>query len=82
MKKLKELWFTLPDIYRRAIKTFIQCMMASLCGSLYKALTEGNVAWNGALIKSIILGAIASGLSGLMNFIYQIQNQEKEVKQE
>ena len=55
------------DIVRRAVKTFIQGFLASLIVFL-----KDNTTFDEKMIKSAILGALAGGLSALMNFILTI----------
>ena len=52
------------DIFRRAIKTFIQGYLASLIVFL-----RDNTTFDEKVLKSAFLGALAGGLSCLMNFI-------------
>ena len=63
------------DIVRRCVKTFIQAFCGSLAISL-KDLTDVNE----TLIKSMLIGAIASGLCAVMNFIIQYLDNKKEEK--
>ena len=57
------------DIFRRAVKTFIQGFLASLILSLREM-----TAFDETLLKSALLGALAGGLSALMNFILTLLN--------
>lgn len=61
------------DIFRRAVKTFIQGFLASLILSLREMTT-----FDERIIKSALLGALAGGLSALMNFIINILNKGDE----
>lgn len=57
------------DIIIRAIKTFIQALLAYLSTSLLNSdITDKTV------IKSIIIGAIASAISAVMNYIVLLLN--------
>ena len=57
------------DIFKRAIKTFIQGFLASLILSI-NSITN----WDEKVIKSALIGALAGGLSALMNFILNLLN--------
>lgn len=65
MKKIKkEKIKRINDIGKRAFKTFFQAFIGAIVITLPSSdLSSKDV------IKSIIIGAIASGLSALMNFI-------------
>jgi len=76
LEKLKELWFKTPDIYRRAIKTFIQCFLAELCAIVGLALKNGSFQFDTNFLKSILVSALAAGFSGLMNYIYNLTNKK------
>lgn len=52
------------DILRRAVKTFIQGFLAS-----FIVFLKDNTTFDEKMLKSAILGALAGGLSALMNFI-------------
>ena len=60
------------DIFRRAFKTFIQGFLASLIFFL-----NNNSGFNEKMLKSAFIGALASGLSAVMNFILELLNKEK-----
>lgn len=53
------------DIFRRAVKTFIQGFLASFI----VFLKDNNTTFDEKMLKSALLGAIAGGLSALMNFL-------------
>lgn len=55
------------DIFRRAIKTFIQGFLGSLI-----VFMNNNTTFDEKMIKSALIGALAGGLSALMNFILQL----------
>lgn len=57
------------DIIIRAIKTFIQALLAYLATSL-----PNSDITNKTVIKSIIIGAIASSISAVMNYIIKLLN--------
>ena len=59
------------DIFRRAIKTFIQGFLASFVLSL-----NNMTGWDEKLLKSALLGALAGGFSALMNFLYNLVKKE------
>ena len=59
------------DIFRRAIKTFIQGYLASLIVFL-----RDNTTFDEKVLKSALLGALAGGLSCLMNFIIELLKKE------
>ena len=68
MKKLKTKVkkYNWQDILARMVNTFIQGVLSYLIIVL-NGITDSN----GVVIKSLILGAIASGLSAVMNLIIQ-----------
>ena len=55
------------DIIIRAIKTFIQGFLGSLI-----VFINNNTTFDEKVFKSALIGALAGGLSALMNFILQI----------
>lgn len=61
----------IKDICIRAFKTFIQGFLASLMMSMNNLSN-----FDKTLVKSALLGALAGGLSALMNFIIQLLNKE------
>lgn len=61
------------DILNRALKTFIQGFLASMIVSLNNATSV-----NETMLKSAILGAIAGGISAVMNMIIQYLNREEK----
>lgn len=60
------------DIFRRAVKTFIQ----GFAGSFIVFLNM-NTNFDEKMLKSALIGALASGLSALMNFILEVLGKEK-----
>lgn len=63
----------MKDILIRAGKTFIQAFLGSL------AITLPNCDFTDeAVIKSTLIGAIASGISALMNLVINLLNKESE----
>lgn len=59
------------DILIRAGKTFLQGFLGALAVTLPSSdLTDTTI------IKSILIGAVAGGLSALMNFVIQILQKE------
>lgn len=55
------------DILKRAIKTFIQGFLSSLV-----VFINSNQNFDEKVIKSALIGAIAGGLSAVMNFIINL----------
>ena len=64
----------IKDIVIRALKTFIQGFLGALAISL-PSTDLSDI----ALIKSILIGALAGGISAVMNLIVNLINQRKEV---
>lgn len=61
----------MKDILIRALKTFIQGFLGALAVSLPNAdLT------NMAVLKSLLIGAIAAGISAVMNLIINLINKK------
>lgn len=63
----------MKDIFIRALKTFFQGFLASLMLSLNNL---SNFDEN--LLKSALLGALAGGISALMNFIIKLLDKGDE----
>lgn len=63
----------MKDILNRALKTFIQGFLASMVVSINNATSV-----NETMLKSAILGAIAGGISAVMNMTIQYLNREEE----
>lgn len=61
------------DILNRALKTFIQGFLASMIVSINNATSV-----NETMLKSAILGAIAGGISAVMNMIIQYLDREEK----
>ena len=59
------------DIFIRAFKTFIQGFLGSLVFFM-----NNNTTFDENMLKSALIGALASGFSALMNFILEIINKE------
>ena len=57
----------IKDILIRALKTFIQGFL----GALAITLPNSNLA-SESVLKSLLIGALASGISALMNFILNL----------
>lgn len=55
------------DIFKRAVKTFIQGFLASFILSL-----KNMTSWDEKVLKAALLGALAAGFSALMNFLYNL----------
>lgn len=60
------------DIFRRAVKTFIQGFIGS-----FIVFLNMNTNFDEKMLKSALIGALASGLSALMNFILEVLGKEK-----
>ena len=60
------------DIFRRAVKTFIQGFLGA-----FIVFLNNNTALDKNVLKSALIGALASGLSALMNFILEVLGREK-----
>ena len=63
----------MKDILIRALKTFIQGFL----GALAITLPNANLS-DMAVIKSLLIGAIAAGISAIMNLIIQLMNKEEK----
>lgn len=61
------------DILNRALKTFIQGFLASMVVSINNATRVDET-----VLKSAILGAIAGGISCVMNMIIQYLDREEK----
>lgn len=61
------------DILNRALKTFIQGFLASMVVSINNATRVDET-----VLKSAILGAIAGGISAVMNMVINYLNREEE----
>ena len=68
MKKKK-----IEDIGKRAFKTFIQGFIGALCITLPTIDFSQESVW-----KSVLIGAIASGVSATMNYINNLLSKEEE----
>lgn len=63
----------MKDILIRAIKTFIQGFLGAL------AVTLPNSNFNDmSVVKSLLIGAVAGGLSAVMNLVINLLNKESE----
>jgi len=60
------------DILTRALKTFIQGFLGALAITL-----PSTDLTNGALLKSILIGALAGGISAVMNLTLNYLNSKK-----
>ena len=63
----------MKDILIRALKTFIQGFLASLA-----VLLPNNDYSDFSVLKSILVGALAGGISAVMNLIISYMNKNKE----
>lgn len=59
------------DIFRRAIKTFIQGFLGSLI-----VFMNNNITFDEKMFKSALIGALAGGLSCVMNMIIELLNKK------
>lgn len=66
-KRIKVKKIDYADIIERAIKTFIQAYVASLA----LLLPETDIT-NKEMLKSLLIGALSSALSALMNYITEL----------
>jgi hypothetical protein len=55
------------DIFIRAVKTFIQGFLGA-----FIVFLNNNTTLDKNVLKSALIGALASGLSALMNFILEL----------
>lgn len=63
----------MKDILIRAGKTFIQAFLGSL------AITLPNCDFSDmSVVKSLLIGAIAGGISAVMNLVINLLNKESE----
>lgn len=65
----------MKDILVRAIKTFIQGFL----GALAVTLPSTDLS-DGAVVKSLLIGAIAGGISAVMNLVITYLDKSKEDK--
>ena len=63
----------MKDILIRAVKTFIQGFL----GALAVTLPTANLA-DEAMLKSLLIGALAGGISAVMNLIIKLLNKEEK----
>lgn len=61
------------DITMRALKTFIQGFL----GALTITLPTSDLS-DMAIVKSVLIGAVAGGVSAVMNLIVNMLNKEEE----
>ena len=67
----------LKDILIRAFKTFIQGFLGALAVTLPNAdITSTEV------LKSLLIGALAGGISAVMNFVIKAWESSKEIEKE
>lgn len=62
----------IEDIGSRALKTFIQAFLSSLAITLPSTDFSQEGVW-----KSVIIGAVAYGLSAIMNYASNLMNKEE-----
>ena len=63
----------IKDILIRALKTFIQGFLATLI-----VLLKDTDLTDESILKSVIIGAIAGGISAVMNLIIQLLNKDNQ----
>ena len=63
----------MKDILIRALKTFIQGFL----GALAVTLPNSDIN-NVAVLKSLLIGALAGGISAVMNLIIKLLNKEEK----
>ena len=63
----------MKDILIRAIKTFIQGFLASLAISI-----NGVSNVDEKLVKSALIGAVAGGISAVMNYVIKLLESEEK----
>lgn len=63
----------IEDIGMRALKTFIQGFIGALCITLPTTDFSQASVW-----KSVLIGAVASGTSALMNYINNLLSEDGE----
>lgn len=61
------------DIFIRACKTFIQGFLAS-----FMVFLNNNTTFDKNVLKSALIGALASGFSALMNFVIELLKKEEK----
>lgn len=65
------------DIAMRSFKTFIQGFLGALAVTLPSSdLSQGEV------VRSLLIGAVAGGISALMNFVIGLLDEESKKKSE
>lgn len=65
------------DIAMRSFKTFIQGFLGALAVTLPSSdLSQGEV------VRSLLIGAVAGGISALMNFVIGLLDEENKKKSE
>jgi len=55
------------DIFIRAFKTFIQGFLAS-----FVVFLNNNITFDKTMLKSSLIGALAGGISAVMNYVIQL----------
>lgn len=60
------------DIFVRALKTFIQCFLGA-----FVVFMNNHTTFDEKALKSALIGALASGISGLMNFVIELLKKEE-----
>ena len=64
----------MKDIIIRALKTFLQGFLGALVVSL-----QGSDLTNFEVLKSLLIGAIAAGISAVMNLILRLLNKNGDL---
>lgn len=60
------------DIFIRAVKTFIQGFLGA-----FVVFMNNNTTFDKNVLKSALIGALASGFSALMNYVLELLKKEK-----
>lgn len=60
------------DIFIRAVKTFIQGFLGA-----FVVFMNNNTTLDKNVLKSALIGALASGFSALMNYVLELLKKEK-----
>lgn len=61
------------DIFIRAIKTFIQGFLGA-----FVVFMNNNTTFDKNVLKSALIGALASGFSALMNYVLELLKKEEK----
>lgn len=67
----------MENIFEKMIKTFYQCFISAL---LVSTLLYGDFGLS--TLKAIVVSAVASGLSGMMNYFFRYLDRKDEIRNE